>query len=121
MEGEEEEEGERDRVRTINPDDSGSSTGIIIGCVAGALLLLAAIGVFMWKKRSSGYGKTSINASLKGQRIREEDQQRTDIGCVPFHSEQYGPPYSLLPVEGMSVKGTSFGKTLCIRNTLQRH
>ncbi|KAJ8273743.1 hypothetical protein GJAV_G00105040 [Gymnothorax javanicus] len=47
-------------VRTINPDGSGSSTGIIIGCVVGALILLAAIiGVVMWKKRSSGYGKTS--------------------------------------------------------------
>ncbi|KAJ8245157.1 hypothetical protein GJAV_G00274590 [Gymnothorax javanicus] len=47
--------------RSINPDGSGSSMGIIIGCVVGALVLLtiAAIGVFMWKKRSSGYGKTS--------------------------------------------------------------
>ncbi|KAJ8273733.1 hypothetical protein GJAV_G00104920 [Gymnothorax javanicus] len=46
-------------TRTINPDGSGSSTGIIIGCVVGALILLAAIGVFMWKKRSSDYGRTS--------------------------------------------------------------
>ncbi|KAJ8273849.1 hypothetical protein GJAV_G00106180 [Gymnothorax javanicus] len=44
----------------VNPDGSSSSTGIIIGCVVGALILLAlaAIGVFVWKKRSSGYKKT---------------------------------------------------------------
>ncbi|XP_061109993.1 major histocompatibility complex class I-related gene protein-like isoform X5 [Conger conger] len=37
-----------------------SSMGIIIGCVLGALLLIiAVIAVVLWKKRTSGYGKTS--------------------------------------------------------------
>nr|UVJ66135.1 MHC class I antigen [Anguilla japonica] len=43
---------------------NGSSPlmGIIIGCVVGALLLaLAVIGVVIWKKRSSGYGKTGTS------------------------------------------------------------
>ncbi|XP_061110028.1 patr class I histocompatibility antigen, A-108 alpha chain-like isoform X2 [Conger conger] len=41
--------------------DPESSVGIIIGCVVlGALLLIiAVIAVFIWRKRTSGYGKTS--------------------------------------------------------------
>ncbi|KAJ8273809.1 hypothetical protein GJAV_G00105760 [Gymnothorax javanicus] len=53
----------------VNLDGSGSSTGIIIGCVVGALILFA-IGVFMWNRRSSalclsipGYRTTSYTVS----------------------------------------------------------
>ncbi|KAJ8273755.1 hypothetical protein GJAV_G00105160, partial [Gymnothorax javanicus] len=59
------------KTRSINPDDSGCSTGIIISCVVGALLLaLTAIGVFMWKERSSDYKKTST-AGIKSDTFQK--------------------------------------------------
>nr|UVJ66139.1 MHC class I antigen [Anguilla japonica]UVJ66140.1 MHC class I antigen [Anguilla japonica] len=44
-----------------NRDGSSPLMGIIIGCVVGALILALVIGVVIWKKRSSGYGKTSTS------------------------------------------------------------
>nr|UVJ66141.1 MHC class I antigen [Anguilla japonica] len=45
-----------------NPDGSSPLMGIIIGCVVGVLIIiLAVIGVIIWKKRSSGYGKASTS------------------------------------------------------------
>ncbi|KAG5843022.1 hypothetical protein ANANG_G00184080 [Anguilla anguilla] len=45
-----------------NSDIKTAPMGVIIGCVVGALILiLAVIGVVIWKKRSSGYGKTSTS------------------------------------------------------------
>ncbi|XP_064205013.1 BOLA class I histocompatibility antigen, alpha chain BL3-7-like isoform X17 [Anguilla rostrata] len=49
-------------IKTLcfNPDDSSPPMGIIIGCVVGALILiLAVIGVVIWKKRSSSYKTTN--------------------------------------------------------------
>ncbi|KAJ8335315.1 hypothetical protein SKAU_G00409540 [Synaphobranchus kaupii] len=45
-------------LKTHNPP-----LGVIIGCVVGALLLalIAIGGVYVWKKRSSGYGKANAS------------------------------------------------------------
>nr|UVJ66137.1 MHC class I antigen [Anguilla japonica] len=50
---------EEDIVLSIN---SSPPMGVIIGCVVGALILiLAVIGVVIWKKRSSGYKTTNTS------------------------------------------------------------
>ncbi|XP_035284141.1 class I histocompatibility antigen, F10 alpha chain-like isoform X6 [Anguilla anguilla] len=52
---------EQDIVLSIK-NGSSPPMGIIIGCVVGALILiLAVIGVLIWKKRSSGYRTTNTS------------------------------------------------------------
>ncbi|KAJ8267380.1 hypothetical protein COCON_G00125520 [Conger conger] len=49
-----------ENIKSNKDPESENSMGIIIGCVLGALLLIiAVIAVVLWKKRTSGYGRSN--------------------------------------------------------------